>query len=100
MLALFEGLAWFAAVVCSLILVIKFVFAQTTRYKNRNIEPPTKELPSNVCPIDAGTWGKWSAIYEERRVNDPSYPTIGGHHIVRSQTRTCEDCGYGERRVL
>lgn len=99
-----EGLIWLFASVGSGIAVMfaipKVVMSTGDAWRKRNVEKPTKEPPSMVCPMDAGTWGPWSAIYEERRVNDPTYPSISGHHIVRSQTRQCQDCGYGERRVL
>jgi hypothetical protein len=99
-----EGLAWLttsvAALWASAWIISRAVVTSVTAYRKRHHEPPTLTPPSAVCTQCGGAWGKWSELIVDTRPNNPTYPSLYGHHQTRSQVRTCTECGYGERRVL
>lgn len=99
-----QGLIWmFSSVACALALIHyipKSIGSAVLQYRKRNVEASTESMPSAVCPVDGGKWGPWSKLQEESRANNPRYPNLDGHHVIRTQTRQCAECGFAERRVL
>jgi len=99
-----EGLAWLIASVGAFgavaWIVPRSVMATVTAYQRRHREEATPGTPSAVCGQCGGAWGKWSALVTSQHPNNPTYPNLYGSYEIRSQTRVCTECGYGERRVL
>lgn len=80
-------------------LALRILTWYSVTWKNRFKENKTENILP-CCPQCGGNFGKWSGVITNKLPNNPSYPSLYGTYDQLTQSRTCNDCGYGDRRVM